>query len=63
MDHSIYGASRKAHLKIVAVALLSAAMVAAIGKFANTSGIDLGTAPLFKAGEPVVVTGQLPSIR
>ncbi len=63
MDHSIYSASRKTHLKIVAVGLLSAAVLAAVGKFANSSGIDLGTAPLFKAGEPVAVSGQLPSIR
>jgi hypothetical protein len=63
MDHSIYSASRKTHLKIVAVGLLSAAVLVAVGKFANTSGIDLGTAPLFKAGEPIAVSGQLPPIR
>ncbi|MGB6536956.1 MAG: hypothetical protein WBF58_13450 [Xanthobacteraceae bacterium] len=63
MDHSIYSASRKTHLKIVAVGLLSAALLFAIGKFASVSGIDLGTAPLFKAGEPIAVSGQLPPIR
>lgn len=63
MNHSLYGAGLKAHLKIVAVGLLCAGLVAVVGKFANVSAIDLGTAPLFKAGQPVDVSGQLPAIR
>jgi hypothetical protein len=63
MDYSIYSANRKTHLKIVVVGLLCAAVVAAVGKFSNISSLDLGTAPLFKAGQPVSVSGNLPAIR
>jgi hypothetical protein len=64
MNHSIYSADRRTHLKIVVVGLLCATLVAAIGTFARVSStIDLSTAPLVKAGQPTVVTGQLPAIR
>jgi hypothetical protein len=63
MDHSIYGADRKTHLKIVVIGLLCAAVVAAVGKFSNITAMDLGTAPLFKAGQPIDVSGHLPTIR
>lgn len=63
MSDSIYGADRKTHVKIVVVGLLCAALVAAVGKFSNISSMDLGTAPLFKAGQPVNVSGRLPTIR
>src|ERR1700691_2915359 len=50
MNHSINSADRVTHLKIVVVGLLCATLVAFIGTFAHVSDIDLGTAPLVKAG-------------
>lgn len=63
MSHSMYNADRGTHLKIVAIGLLCAIMVAAVGIFANVSQFDLGTAPLVKAGQPTIVSGRLPAIR
>jgi hypothetical protein len=51
-------------LKIVVIGLVCATAVAVIGIFANVGGgIDLGTAPLVKAGEPTAMSGQVPTIR
>jgi hypothetical protein len=63
MNFSIYGADLRTHLKIVVVALLFATVVAGIGRYAHVSNIDLGTAPLVKAGQPIGLTGNLPVIR
>lgn len=63
MNHSMYSADRRTHLKIVVVGLLCATMVAAVGIFAHVSAIDLGTAPLVKASQQTAVSGQLPAIR
>ena len=63
MNHSMYSADRRTHLKIVVVGLLCATMVAAVGIFAHVSTIDLGTAPLVKAGQQTAVSGHLPAIR
>jgi hypothetical protein len=63
MNHSIYSADRATHLKIVAVGLLCAVLVAAIGTFAHVSDVDLGTTQLVKAGQPTAVTGRLPDVR
>jgi len=63
MNHSMYGADRRTHLKIIVVGLLCATVVAAVGVFANVRDLDLGTAPLVKAGQPTAVTGKLPAIR
>jgi hypothetical protein len=63
MNHSIYGADRHTHLKIVVVGLVCATLVAAVGIFAHVSDIDLGTAPLVKAGQHTTVSGRLPTIR
>ena len=62
-SHSMYGADRGTHLKIVVMGLLCATMVAAVGIFAHVSTVDLGTAPLVKAGQPAVMSGELPTIR
>jgi hypothetical protein len=59
MNHSMYGADRRTHLKIVIVGLLCATLVAAVGIFAHVSDIDLGTSPI-KAGQPTAMSGQLP---
>ena len=63
MNHSMYSADRRTHLKIVVVGLLCATLVAAVGIFAHVSDLDLGTAPLVKAGQPTTVSGRLPVIR
>jgi hypothetical protein len=63
MNHSIYSADRRTHLKIVVVGLLCAVLVAAIGTFAHVGDLDLGTTQLVKAGQPTAVTGRLPDIR
>jgi len=63
-SHSIYGADRATHLKIVVVSLACATVVAVVGVFAHIgSTVDLGTAPLFQAGGPAIVSGKLPTIR
>jgi ABC-type proline/glycine betaine transport system permease subunit len=67
MNHSMYSADRRTHLKIVVIGLLCAIVVAAVGIFAHVSdhvsSVDLGTAPLVKAGQPTAVSGRLPAIR
>ncbi len=63
MNHSLYNADRRTHLKIVVVGLLCATLVAAVGIFARVNDVDLGTAPLVKAGQPTAISGQLPAIR
>jgi hypothetical protein len=57
MNHSIYSADRRTHLKIIIVGLLCAVVVAAIGTFAHVQDLDLGTAQLVKAGQPTVMSG------
>jgi hypothetical protein len=59
----MYSADRATHLKIVVIGLLCATVVAVIGIFANVSNLDLGTAPLVKAGQPTAMSGQIPTIR
>lgn len=63
MGHSMYTADRGTHLKIVVMGLACATLVAAVGIFAHVSSMDLGTAPLVKAGQPTEMTGKLPTIR
>ena len=64
MDYSMHNADRRTHLKIVVIGLLCATIVAAIGIFARVNDVDLGTAPLVKAGRPTAVSGRFwPSTR
>jgi hypothetical protein len=63
MNHSMYSADRRTHLKIVVIGLLCATLVAVVGIFANVRNLDLGTAPLVKAGQPTTMTGRMPTIR
>jgi hypothetical protein len=63
VSYSMYSADRRTHLKIVAVGLVCAALVAAVGVFAHVSDVDLGTAPLVKAGHSTAISGHLPAIR
>ena len=63
MNHSMYSADRRTHLKIIVVGLAGAIVIAAVGIFANLGEVDLGTAPLIKAGQPTTISGKLPAIR
>jgi hypothetical protein len=63
MNHSLYSADRGTHLKIVVVGLLCATLVAGVGIFARLGNLDLGTAPVVKAGQPTTLSGRLPTIR
>jgi hypothetical protein len=38
-------------------------MLAAVGLFARVDSLDLGTAPLVKAGQPAVVSGNTAVVR
>ena len=63
MNHSMYGADRLTHLKIVVVALIGATVVAGVGIAARDTGATSGVAstrnqelvPVIRAGQPVVV--------
>jgi hypothetical protein len=63
MNHSIYGADRLTHLKIVVVALIGATVVAGVGIAARDTSTAPGLAtarnqelvPIIRAGQPVVV--------
>jgi hypothetical protein len=63
MNHSMYSADRGTHLKIVVIGLLCATLVAFVGIFAHVSNLDLGTAPLVKAGQPTAMSGHIPTVR
>jgi hypothetical protein len=63
MNHSLYGADRRTHLKIVIIGLLCAIVVAAIGKFSHIGDLDLGTAQIVKAGQATTFSGALRDIR
>ncbi len=62
MNHSMYSADRRTHLKIVVIGLLCATIVAAVGIFARFSDVDLGTTPLVKAGQLTALSGRLPVV-
>ena len=63
MNHSIYGADRLTHLKIVVVALIGATVVAGVGIAARDTTTTSGVAsarnqelvPVIRAGQTVVV--------
>jgi hypothetical protein len=65
MNHSLYGADRLTHLKIVVVALIGGILVAGVGIAARgtadeTSVVSLrsqGHGPVIRAGAPVVMVG------
>lgn len=66
MNHSLYGADRLTHLKIVVVAIIGATVVAGVGIAARdtstTPGVltarNLEMAPVMRAGQPVVISGR-----
>lgn len=63
MNHLIYYADYRTHLKIIFVGLFFAALVAGVGIFARVDTLDLGTAPLVKATSSTAVTGNFRAIR
>lgn len=63
MNHSMYSADRRTHLKIVVIGLVCALVVAVVGISAHIGDVDLGTAPLVKAGQPTAMSGNPPAIR
>jgi hypothetical protein len=63
MNHSMYSADRGTHLKIVVIGLLCATVVACVGIFSHVGSVNLGTDVLVKAGQPMTVSGQIPTIR
>ncbi len=66
MNHSMYGADRLTHLKIVVVALIGAILVAGIGIAARGTADETGVialrsqghGPVIKAGAPVMMGGR-----
>ena len=62
MTHSLIGADRTTHFKIVAVALLSAIVLVMVGITARVAETDTASArlqaegPVLKAGKPAIVT-------
>lgn len=71
MNHSIYGADRLTHLKIVVLALIGAILVAGVGIAARGTADDTvvvradpygpvaqGYGPVVKAGRTVTVTAR-----
>jgi hypothetical protein len=70
MNHSMYGADRHTHIKIVVVALIGATVVAGVGIAARETGTMSGIAtahnqelvPVVRAGQPLVVGGREISI-
>jgi hypothetical protein len=60
MNHSLYSADRSTHLKIVAVALIGASLVAGVGVASRVgeSSVAMAAAsgPVIKATRAVVVT-------
>ncbi len=63
MNHSMYGADHRTHLKIVILGILGATLVAVIGTFAHVSEVDLNTAALVKVDHSTTLSGRLPAIR
>jgi hypothetical protein len=64
MNHSIYSADRKTHLKIVVVALVAGIAVAGFGVSARMNSDEGYTksAGVIKAGKPVAVTSSNSSV-
>jgi hypothetical protein len=60
MNHSIYGADRMTHIKIVAIALVASVAVAGFGILArgNSDDSNTKTAHVVKAGKAVTITSS-----
>ena len=62
MSHSLIGADRRTHFKIVAVSLVGAILLVVIGLIARVDNSETATAqvqgPVLKVGKPTAVTSQ-----
>ncbi len=60
MNHSMYGADRATHLKVVVVALVAGVVVAGLGISARINSDDgyAQSARVIKAGQPVTITSS-----
>ena len=62
MSHSLISADRNTHLKIVAVALVSAVVLVVLGLIARMDNSEIATArlhgPMLKVGKSATVTIQ-----
>jgi hypothetical protein len=63
MNHSMYNADCRTHIKVIGLGLVCALLVAAVGKYGHIGTTNLGTAPLVKAGRTIAMTGDPPVIR
>jgi hypothetical protein len=63
MSHSIHTADSRTHVKVVAVSLICATLVAAVGVFAHVNTPDPNVVRLVKAGHTTTVGGTLPVVR
>jgi hypothetical protein len=70
MNHSLLSADRNTHTKIVAVALIAAIGVVAVGITAHVAGTGIAISridanvPIIRAGKPAVFTRtEVPTIR
>jgi len=63
MNHSIYSADRRTHVKIVVLGLMCACFALAVAVYAHVGQFDLGTALLLKPTAATVISGQMPIIR
>ena len=63
MNHSMYGADRKTHLKIVIVGLMGALLFAIVGLFGRAPDVDLGMTVLVKAPQSTALSGSFRTIR
>ena len=50
MNHSMHSADWRTHVKILVVGLLFAGVADRVGSFSRVGDLDLGAAPLVKAG-------------
>jgi hypothetical protein len=63
MNHSMYNADYRTHIKVIGLGLVCALLVAAVGKYGHIGPVDLGTAPLVKVGRMTAMSGDTPVIR
>ena len=68
MTHSLIGADRGTHLKIVVVALAAAILVVVVGVTARVADFETVASmqrngPVMKAGQPAATAGETPTIR
>jgi len=58
MNHSMYNADHRTHIKIFGLGLACALLVAIVGEFGHIGTTSVGAAPVVKAGRTIVMTGD-----